>query len=407
MQPQPSLRAETPDRIIAKDPDGRRTGATGGGTRTASDGAETKAEGFFAFADRERTFWALQLIGWFGYACVRIFHGITIDWALNYFDTTAVAAVTGFVLSSLLRYFYRPLRNRPLPLVVAATLFFSTVFALVFSAIEVTAGTYYDPDSLLDTGLFENAMFDGFILLAWSGVYFGLHYYEQLQRQREATLRAAARAHEAQLAMLRYQLNPHFLFNTLNAISTLVLAGQARRADRMLGRLSAFLRTSLVHRPEEKVTLEQELKALGLYLDIEQVRFADRLRTCFRIEERAARALIPSLLLQPLIENSVKYAIAPSENGGRIEVAAHIEDRTLVLVVRDDGPGTADGGARSGSGVGLKNTAERLAELYGEAHALSYGPEPEGGFRVEIRIPCEFAGETPDPPRREGGGSRT
>ncbi|RMF17368.1 MAG: hypothetical protein D6757_01375, partial [Alphaproteobacteria bacterium] len=337
--------------------------------RPADSGKSKTPVGPFLIADRERTFWTLQLVGWFGYACVRIFHGITIDWALNYLDTTAVAAVTGFVLSSLLRYFYRPLRNRALPLVVAATLFFCTIFALIFSAIEVTAGTYYDPDNLLDTGLFENAMFDGFILLAWSGVYFGLHYYEQLQRQREATLRAAARAHEAQLAMLRYQLNPHFLFNTLNAISTLVLAGQAKRADRMLGKLSAFLRTSLVHHPEEKVTLEQELKALALYLEIEQVRFADRLRTRFRIDERANRALIPSLLLQPLIENAVKYAIAPSENGGTIEVAARIEGRTLVLVVRDDGPGSAPEGVSSGSGVGLKNTAERLAEIYGEAHA--------------------------------------
>ncbi len=348
--------------------------------------------GPFPLADRERTFWTFQLVGWFGYACVRIFHGITIDWALNYLDTTAVAAVTGFVLSSLLRYFYQPLRNRALPLVVAATLVFCSVFALIFSAVEVTAGTWYDPDSLLDTGLFENAMFDGFILLAWSGVYFGFHYYEQLQRQREATLRAAARAHEAQLAMLRYQLNPHFLFNTLNAISTLVLAGQARRADRMLGKLSAFLRASLVHHPEEKVTLEQELKSLALYLDIEQVRFADRLRARFRIDERANRALIPSLLLQPLIENAVKYAIAPSEDGGAIEVAARIEDRTLVLVVRDEGAGDNSGSAMSGSGVGLKNTAERLAEIYGSAHAFSYGREADGGFRVEIRIPCEFAG---------------
>ncbi len=345
---------------------------------------------------RERAFWALQLAGWFGYACLRIFHGITIDWGLNYFNTSAVAAVTGFVLSSILRYFYRPLVNRPLPLVVGAALFFSLSFALVFSAIEVTAGTYYDPENVVDTGLFENAMFDAFILLAWSGLYFGYHYYEELQREREATLKAAAMAKEAELQMLRYQLNPHFLFNTLNAISTLVLAGETANADRMLGRLSSFLRYSLVHSPEEKVTLETELNTLRHYLEIEKVRFADRLTVVYDIEERALRARIPSLLLQPLIENAVKYAIAPSEDGGVIEIAARIIGDELHLAVRDDGPGMVDGGVTHpgrGSGVGLRNTAERLEALYGARHRFRYGNRIPRGFAVEIVIPLEFAGD--------------
>ncbi len=344
---------------------------------------------------RERAFWALQLAGWFGYACLRIFHGITIDWGLNYFNTSAVAAVTGFILSSILRYFYRPLVNRPLPLVVGAALFFSLSFALVFSAIEVTAGTYYDPENVVDTGLFENAMFDAFILLAWSGLYFGYHYYEELQREREATLKAAAMAKEAELQMLRYQLNPHFLFNTLNAISTLVLAGETRNADRMLGRLSSFLRYSLVHTPEEKVTLETELNTLRHYLEIEKVRFADRLNVVYDIEERALRARIPSLLLQPLIENAVKYAIAPSEDGGLIEIAARIRGDELHLAVRDDGPGMADGeiSVGGGSGVGLRNTAERLEALYGARHVFRYGNRVPRGFAVEIVIPLEFAGD--------------
>lgn len=344
--------------------------------------------------DREKTFWLFQCLGWAGYALLRIFHGLTIDWGFNYFDTTAVATATGFVLSTLLRYFYRPVRTRSLPVVVVAVIFFCAIFALIFSAIEVTAGTLYDPGGLLDLGLFENAMFDAFVLMAWSGLYFGFNYYEQLQKQREATLKAAAMAHEAQLQMLRYQLNPHFLFNTLNAISTLVLSKEAALADRMLNKLASFLRYTLVNEPNQKVTLEQELYALGLYLEIEKVRFEDRLMTQFRIEERARQALIPSLLLQPLIENAIKYAVAPREEGGTVTISATIRDGILALALSDDGPGLNMSAPRisgpESSGVGLRNIRARLEELYGNRHSFHLDDSPEGGLAVHIDIPCEF-----------------
>lgn len=343
------------------------------------------------FKDREKTFWTFQIIGWFGYACVRIFHGLTIDWGLDYFDTTAVATGTGFALSTVMRYLYRPVRTKPLPLVVAAAIFFCIVFALIFSAVEVTAASLYAPGMLVDYGLFDNAMFDGFVLLAWSGLYFGFHYYQQLQAQREATLKAAAMAHQAQLAMLRYQLNPHFLFNTLNAISTLVLARDSELANRMVSKLAAFLRYTLVNQPDQKVTLEQELYALGLYLDIEKVRFDERLTTDFDVEERARQALIPSLLLQPLVENAVKYAVAPSEAGGTIAIKAQVKGGRLSITVSDDGPGmdTAEVKPLSllSSGVGLKNTKARLEEIYGPDHSLSLENREPSGLAVMITLP--------------------
>ena len=347
------------------------------------------------FRSREQTFWVFQGVGWLAYAAVRFFHGLTIGWGWDYIDTTVVATVTGFLLTTLLRYLYRPVRNRRLPVVVAATVLFCGALALVFSAIEVTAVAWYDPRGIVDLGLFENAMFDGFVLLAWSGLYFGFNYYQQLQTQREATLRAAAMAHQAQLAMLRYQLNPHFLFNTLNAISTLVLARDADLANRMLSKLAAFLRHTLVNEPDQKVTLDQELDALSLYLDIEEVRFADRLKTRFEIEERARQALIPSLLLQPLIENAIKYAIAPREEGGLITLRAGIRNRRLRLVLTDDGPGL-DGArvtppGQTSSGVGLKNTRDRLRELYGADHAFTLEPHQPRGLRITISLPCEFS----------------
>lgn len=343
---------------------------------------------------REQTFWVFQFLGWLGYACLRIFHGLTIDWGFNYFDTTAVATATGFVLSTILRYFYRPVRRRSLPVVVAAVVFFCPVFAMVFSAIEVTAGTLYDPGGLLNLGLFENAMFDAFVLLAWSALYFGFNYYQQLQTQREATLKAATMAHEAQLQMLRYQLNPHFLFNTLNAISTLVLSEEVRLADRMLSKLASFLRYTLVNEPNQQVTLEQELYAVGLYLEIEKVRFEDRLTTVLHIEDSALRALIPSLLLQPLIENAIKYAVAPREEGGTITITARVEDERLAICISDDGPGLDFSTPRlsnsDSSGVGLRNIRARLEEVYGNRHDFHLGKSPDGGLAVEINIPCQF-----------------
>ncbi|GAB4570982.1 MAG: hypothetical protein Tsb008_01120 [Rhodothalassiaceae bacterium] len=345
------------------------------------------------FRDREKTFWLFQLVGWAGYALLRIFHGLTIDLGFNYYDTTAVATLTGLVLTSVLRHFYRPLRNRPPAVVVSAAILLCALFALLFSAIEVTAGTWYDPEGLRGIGLFENTMFDAFVLVAWSGLYFGFHYYQQLEAEREATLKASAMAHQAQLAMLRYQLNPHFLFNTLNAISTLVLAREVGLADRMLGRLAAFLRHTLVNQPDQKVTLDQEIHALGLYLDIEKVRFEERLETEFAIEDEVRSALVPSLLLQPLIENAIKYAVAPREEGGRITLSAVARDGRLVIRLEDDGPGLPGipvPPSDSSSGVGLRNTRARLAEIYGDRHDFRLGSAMPHGLSIQIAIPLEY-----------------
>ena len=140
--------------------------------------------------------------------------------------------------------------------------------------------------------------------------------------------------------MLRYQLNPHFLFNTLNAISTLILDNENRTANQAVMRLSEFLRYTLDQDPMKKVTLRQEIEAMNLYLTTEKLRFGERLRLEFAVEERALEALVPSLLLQPLIENAVKYAVSPSERGGTIRVEGRARGSMLELAVSDDGPGT-------------------------------------------------------------------
>jgi len=226
-------------------------------------------------------------------------------------------------------------------------------------------------------------------MAAWSILYFVIKYYRIFQEVREGALKSAAQAHEAQLKMLRYQLNPHFLFNTLNAISTLVLEQNTELANRMVTKLSSFLRYSLDNDPMQRVTLEQELKALQLYLDIEKVRFEERLILKLDIEGAANDALIPSLLLQPLIENAIKYGIARAEGGGHLCISARVFAGDLLMEVSDDGPGCelVAGEIPNAKGVGLANTRERLATIYGSNHSIRLSQTDPHGLTIAIRIP--------------------
>jgi two-component sensor histidine kinase len=226
-------------------------------------------------------------------------------------------------------------------------------------------------------------------ILTWSALYFAIKSYRVFQDVREGALRSAAMAHEAQLKMLRYQLNPHFLFNTLNAISTLILEQNTELANRMVTKLSNFLRYSLDNDPMQKITLEQELQALQLYLDIEKVRFEDRLSLKVDIEDAAREALIPSLLLQPLVENAIKYGIARAEGGGHLKISARVFASDLLMEVSDDGPGCelVNNDIPDAKGVGLRNTRERLATLYGSEHSIKLSETEPHGLTICIRIP--------------------
>jgi two-component system LytT family sensor kinase len=233
-----------------------------------------------------------------------------------------------------------------------------------------------------------------YVVLSWVGLYVGLKYYRQLQTQSRQVLAATAMAHEAQLKMLRYQLNPHFLFNTLNAISTLVLDRNNQVANQMVQGLSAFLRHSLDSDPMQRVTLKQELDALNLYLGIERMRFAERLAVETRVAPECWSALLPSLLLQPLVENAIKHAISRMVAGGTLVISAQRAGDRLELRVADNGPGSADlhHANGDGCGVGLKNTRERLRVLYGEQQSVDVRSGEAGGVQVTLTIPFETGG---------------
>jgi LytS/YehU family sensor histidine kinase len=240
---------------------------------------------------------------------------------------------------------------------------------------------------------FENSISAVWVMLVWSALYFGIKYYLLSQEEKQRYLKAISMAHEAQLKMLRYQLNPHFLFNTLNAISTLILDKDTALANGMVMKLSRFLRYSLDNDPMQQVTVAEEMESLKLYLDIEEVRFAKRLTLHFNVSPGAERALMPSLLLQPLVENSIKYAVSQSINGGSIAVSASIEDGCLQLTVADDGPGLdlRQGRLPKGGGVGLANTRERLAQLYGEKQSFRLSSTEPHGLTITICLPVSYA----------------
>jgi len=343
--------------------------------------------------DRGRLFWILNFAGWTGYTLAAWLGALAHEKPESYFAVILAAAVSGLVATVPMRMLYRWLWSRSTALLAAGTLAMSYVVAFFWQWLR--NDLYYDwvkdswqPEHVMDYVTGVTGSF--YIMLCWSGLYFGIKYYQQLQDQTEQTLKAHAAAHQAQLKMLRYQLNPHFLFNTLNAISTLILDGANRTANDAVTRLSDFLRYTLDNDPMGRVTLGSELDALDLYLEIEKVRFGDRLVVEKDIGERAQQALVPSLILQPLIENAIKYAISPSEEGGTLRIAANVHDGTLVLQVSDTGPGLGQGdNGQKSCGVGLRNTRERLQQLYGDRQAFTLGPNDPTGLTVTINIPYE------------------
>lgn len=348
--------------------------------------------------NRNKTFWLFQCSGWLGYVALRVTNSVVAQQTESgYLGFILVATLTGFILTCVLRYLYRVIRDWGIRMALTVAVLISVILGMIISTVELFALPYLVPGVEPYTGWsrFGNAGFEAMVILAWTAIYFGYHYYESFQEEKERALKATALAHQAQLKMLRYQLNPHFLFNTLNAISTLVLEEASEEANSMLTRLSSFLRYTLVNQPTQKVTLEQEIYTLGLYLDIEKIRFQDRLTVTYDIQEAAKNVLIPSLILQPLIENAIKYAIAPSENGGEIRLSAEIiaDGDKIRLGLDDTGPGIPDIEnirSQTGSGVGIANTRERLAQLYGGNQRITLSNKNPVGLSVCLEFPAEY-----------------
>ena len=358
--------------------------------------------------DRPNLFWAFHLGGWalWGIVGKYLYTAMILEEvAPSYATYVAVITVIGMLISLLLRYLYRFLWDRALWIQaigliggssLAGYLWLKARGYLYYGWIEKAYDMSSWKEKLGDAAeIYEKVSFvesntgSITIMLAWSVLYFAIKSYRVFQDVRESALTSAAQAHEAQLKMLRYQLNPHFLFNTLNAISTLILEQNTELANRMVTKLSSFLRYSLDNDPMQRITLAQELEALQLYLDIEKVRFEERLSLNLDIDDEAKTALIPSLLLQPLIENAIKYGIARAEGGGNLAISAKVFAGDLLIELSDDGPGCEliNGQVPESSGVGLSNTRERLATIYGNEHSIKLSNTDPHGLTICIRIP--------------------
>lgn len=358
-------------------------------------------------SSRTAQFWVFQFIFWIGLAVVTFFsltlwYG-TFEW--SHVMHILMQALLGMFFTLPLRRIFSYLWDTPPLQRIAISLLAAAIAASIWTAARMATFIWLTRDQGLWAD-FGGWYFGGFfIFLCWTAVYYVIRYYQlmgiEISKRQQASailkteqlkrLQAESAAKEAQLKMLRYQLNPHFLYNTLNSIYALIRLKDSATAMQMTQQLSKFLRYSLDSDPGQLIPLEQEIEALQLFLNIEQTRFSDRLSVEFDIDDNTKNIMIPSLLLQPLVENAIKYAIAPSEEGGTIRIVASLSGQQLYLEVSDNGPGIEcnDAELPAGRGVGLVNTRERIRTLYGDDSFFELTNATPCGLRVIIRIPLE------------------
>lgn len=335
------------------------------------------------------TFWQLQVVGW---AC---FYLLVLVAALPYLKQpgtvrlNSVFVFSMFAASWPLRPVCRSLRRG----------------AFSWIALELRSFAWSLLAGVITAFICELAMLDihpmgraewlacavpaAVCLFLWCNLYFSIKQWQQAARERERLLRAEAEVREARLSALRHQLNPHFLFNSLNAVSTLVLEGNAPAATRMLAQIGELLRPSLDSEATSETPLSHELAFTEQYLAIEQTRLGGRLRVETDISADTLDALVPNMLLQPLVENAVRHGVSPLVEGGTIRIQSKVDSGRLQLVLQNSGrPGIRPAQqAKPTDGIGISNTAERLKTLYGGDQRFTLEWPDAGGCRVTVEIP--------------------
>jgi two-component system, LytTR family, sensor kinase len=319
-------------------------------------------------------FWILQTIGWSGYALDRYLS------SQRFFPRIFIYLLVACALTFVLRAVYRRIwRGSPSILTVGFIavgcsilagfmwLLISQMIFWIFSIDKFEVPSW--PGFLQETALYTLQHHKPFLFLSWSALYFGIKYWQDLQNREEQKLRAETSAREAELKMLRYQLNPHFLFNSLNSTSALIRE-DPERAERMLNELSEFLRYSLTHSKVADAPLKDELNALRNYLDVEKIRFEEKLDVRFAIAPSAENFRVPSFLIHPLVENAIKHGMQTSPLPLKLEITAKGDDAELVIEVVNTGKlkdGKSNGTSSAftnGTGTGLKNVRERLQQTF-------------------------------------------
>ncbi len=354
------------------------------------------------------TFWSLQLVGWSGFYVAMAFSRIG-RFPLSYMLTTKVVlTLLGVAASLALRAVLRPMLVRQVSLSkivtvsVVASYLLAGVWTAAFNLIDVPMvfaliGDEYAIRSV--SQLFGGTVYHAFSLVAWGFLYLGIKQHRAWQEERERALRAEASAADARLRALQYQLNPHFFFNTLNAISTLIVERRNDEAAAMIARLGEFLRATLQRDARTFVSLADELGFVQRYLDIEQVRFEDRLTVHLDVAEDAYTGTVPLLILQPLVENAIRHGVARLARGGTVDIAARVEKQGtwqwLDITIENDAPPPPVARAAI-PGIGLTNVRERLEMLCDDRYRLT--AEVVGDrFRVQMSLPYVPVHETVAP----------
>lgn len=352
---------------------------------------------------QNKQFWSLQIGGWIGYFLVVFIAIIRPQFEDANFDLSAqllnLAGETlcGFVLS----YFQWRLIGKFVHLSLKRTLFISfasaailgvayNVFKLGCYKVIVYGQRWNEAWNMLEFGGW--LLFSLTTMFAWTSIYFIMLYNTKLQKEHEMLLRAQTAAKEAQLQMLRYQLNPHFMFNTMNAISTLIYKKDNEKAGEMLDQLCSFFRYSLMQNTQQRSTFAKELELLKLYLSIEKVRFGDKLNVKIDVDSNTLAAQVPTLFLQPIVENAIKYGIEARKENGSIIISAKLVGKQVAITVFNEGSEQTEE-QESGFGIGLMNTKERLNTMFNKPCTLKVKQASTGTY-VNIEVP--YVGGTHD-----------
>lgn len=352
-------------------------------------------------------FWIFQFIGWLGLALLTYisltlsFDQTTLPYVLHPF----VQSLIGIVISWPMRSIFRHAWERGIAVRILIVSFTILFFSLAWNFLRLTTfiwmtGEEMDFQQELKIWYFTGVL----VFICWTAVYHGFRYYRLLQAEHESLLKVANErkeehllreqaerlAQEAQLKMLRYQLNPHFLFNTMNAITSLVNSGRNEEACNMIHSLNLFLRDALKGDPLRQVSLREEIQSLNTYLDIEKGRFANRLEVRLHIPGDTLGFRLPSLILQPLVENVIKHVVQRSTEPIILTIQACSHETFLEIGVDNTGPliEWQPGADMTEKGIGLRNVRDRLQNVYGDGWGLHLEPKTEGGLRVTIRIPA-------------------
>jgi two-component system, LytTR family, sensor kinase len=337
------------------------------------------------------SFWQLQAMGWV------VFYLIVLVAGLPYhkpeeigYQTIGCSAM--FLSSCILHPLCRSLLRQSLPWLALEVRALAWAVFIGFIATFITEFVilHHFRQVWSDSDLPVNILQFSVVLFLWCTLYFSIKQWQQAALERDRLLRAETEARDAHLSALRYQLNPHFLFNSLNAVSTLVLKGETQGATRMISQIAGLLRVSLEGPILAEIPLSQELDFAKRYLAIEQTRLGDRLQVEFDIAPDSLDASIPGMLLQPLLENAVLHGVGRLRQGGIITIQTATEDNRLRIVVANSGPlhNTGAESEETRRGIGLTNTRERLRRVYGSACEFTLHWPDRGGCVLTIRMPC-------------------